>query len=182
MGGELHSRLLGHGNDIFEKSLQSPPEFFMGNRGQVAGGCVAVVHHIPDRPIRDRHLFDGTVHPHGDGIAAPAEGRSHGPHTPRQTEVVTEYRDAGFAKPANDALHLLDLLRTLGTIEQNIVPVRRVDILNRGEDQPRFLNLRAKGPEFLYRPKFIRDFLPNPQGSYFEPVGLIVARVAKGPG
>ena len=162
MGGELHSRLLGHGNDIFEKSLQSPPEFFMGNRGQVAGGCVAVVHHIPDRPIRDRHLFDGTVHPHGDGIAAPQRD-AHTAAYARQTEVVTEYRDAGFAKPANDALHLLDLLRTLGTIEQNIVPVRRVDILNRGEDQPRFLNLRAKGPEFLYRPKFIRISCKSPR-------------------
>jgi hypothetical protein len=65
-------------------------------------------------------------------MAAPQRPR-HTAADPRQTEVIAEYRDTGFPKAANDGLHFLDLLGTLWTIEQNIVPVRRIEIFDRGE-------------------------------------------------
>ena len=60
---------------------------------------------------------------------------TRGSHTttyPSQTEVVSEHRNTSFAKAANDGLHFLDLLRTLRTVEQNVVPVCGIEILDRG--------------------------------------------------
>ena len=131
MGGEPHPRLLGHGNHFFQKSLQASPEFFVRNRGQSASGCVAVVDHVPDHAVRDGHVFGGTVHAEGDRVAAPEWGGYAAAYS-GQTEVVAEYRNSGFAEAANNGLHFLDLLRTLRTIEQNVVPVRGIEILDRG--------------------------------------------------
>src|SRR5208282_3709381 len=103
----------------------------MRNRRQSAGRRVAIVNHIPDHPIRDGHVFGGTIHPEGNCAAAP-QRRSYTAAYACQTEVVAEYRNAGLAETANDGLHFLDLLRTLRTIEQNIVPVRGVEVLDCG--------------------------------------------------
>src|SRR5580704_3892009 len=131
MGRELHSRLLGHGNHVFQKSLQAPPQFFMRNRRQNAGWCVAVIDHVPDRAIRNGHVFGGTVHAQSDCMAASQRG-SYAAADTGKTEVVPEYWNTGFAETANNGLHVFDLLRALRTVEQNIVPMRGIEVLDRG--------------------------------------------------
>src|SRR5580704_6873617 len=128
MGRELHSRPFGHGGHLFQKSLQAPPQFFMRNRSQSAGCCVAVIDHVPDRAIRNGHVFGGTVHAQGDCMAASQWG-GHTAAYASKTEVVPEYRNTSFAETANNGLHVFDLLRTLRAIEENIVPVRGIKVL-----------------------------------------------------
>ena len=162
MGGELHARLLGHGNHFLQKSLQPPPEFFVRNRGQRAGRRVAVVDHVPYHAVWNRYIFGGTVHAEGDCMAA-TERRGHAAADARQTEVVAEHGNAGFTKAANDGLHFFDLLRALRTIEKNVVPVRGIKVFDRRQDQACVFNFGAKGLEFSWLSKVDRDRQPLPK-------------------
>ena len=82
--------------------------------------------------------------------------RSHAAADPSQAEVVSQDWNARFPHASNDRLNLFDLLRPLRTVEKNIVPVCRIEILNRRQYQSRIFNLAAKSLQFLYRPKFFR--------------------------
>src|SRR5258708_29882512 len=95
------------------------------------GGGGVVVNQNPDHAIRNGFVFGRTVHPQGDRMATSQRGGYTAAYA-SQTEIVAEHRNAGFAKTANDGLHFLDLSRTLRTIEQNIVPVRRIEVFDCG--------------------------------------------------
>src|ERR1700679_50914 len=105
----------------------------MRNRWQRACSRVAIVDHIPDHSIWNRHVFGGTIHSYGDGVTT-AKRSGHAAANTGEAEVVAEHWNASVAHAANDGLHFLDLLRTLWTIEQNVVPVRGVKVLDRGQD------------------------------------------------
>jgi hypothetical protein len=48
-------------------------------------------------------------------------------------EVVAHDRDTGLAEPPDNSLDVLNLLVLPRTIEEDVVPVGRVEVLNRGE-------------------------------------------------
>ena len=58
-------------------------------------------------------------------------GSRDAPAYASQTEVVTKHRNARFAQAANHGFDVFDLLWTLRTVEQNVVPVRGIDVLDR---------------------------------------------------
>src|SRR5277367_2954126 len=97
MGGEPYARLLGHGNDFFQKALQAAPEFCVRNRGKITGEWRTVVDHVPDHPIWNGHVFGGTVHAQRDRMPPP-ERSSHATANTCQTKVVTEHRNASLAE------------------------------------------------------------------------------------
>src|ERR1700677_536368 len=177
MRGKPHPRLLGHGNNIFQESLQPAPEFFTRNRWKSTGSRIAVVNPIPDRSIRNWNVVRRAVHPHGDGMPT-AHSSGDTSYYARQTEDVPEHRNASLAQMANDGLDCLDLLRPLRAIEQNVVPVRGIEVLNRSQSQPGIFNFTAHRREFLGRPNLIWITRKSP-GFILRTGGLVVTWVRR---
>src|SRR5579872_293091 len=147
----------------------------MRNRRQRAERRVALVHHVPNHPSGNRHILGRTIHAERNRPSAP-KWRSHTPAYASKTEVIAEHGNTRFAKPPNNSLNFLDLLRTSRTVEQNIVPVRWIKIFDRSQRQPSIFNFSAKGLEFLRDPKLIGIAGIAP-GLVLRAAGLIVPRI-----
>ena len=76
------------------------------------------------------------------------------PH-PGNAEVVAKHRNAGSAQVADDRLDVIELLPLERAIEQHVVPVRRVEILDRGQGQPLGLDGFAEVCQLLDRPELV---------------------------
>ena len=115
----------------------------MGDGRQSTGRCARVVNHVPNHSIRNGDILGGSIHSHCDRTAAPQ--RPADPATNAgQAEVVSEHRDSGLSHPPNNCPDLFDLLRTLRAVQQNVMPVRGVEILDGCQNQARVFNLLAK--------------------------------------
>jgi hypothetical protein len=64
-------------------------------------------------------------------------------------EVVAKHRDASRAHIADDRLDILQLLPLEWAVEQHVVPVRWVEILDRGQGQPLGLDRLAEIGQLL---------------------------------
>ena len=148
MGSEPNPGLLGDRNDLFQKPLQPAPELIARNRFQGTRGCVPVVNHVPDHPVRN-WCVERSVHAHGNRAPAPI-GTGHPCADSRQTEVVAEHRNPGFAQAADNRLNVLNVLRTLGAIEKNVVPVGRVEVLDGFPDQTVALKVALDGGQLIH--------------------------------
>ena len=177
MGGQTHARFFRDWHHFFQESLQAPPEFVVGDRRQISSGSLRVVNHIPDRPIRDGHIFRRAVHPQSNRVA-PALPRGHAPAHSGQTEVVSQHRNARVSQPPNECFYFFDLLRALRAIQQNVVPVRRIDIFNRSQDQSRIFDVAAEGLQFRDGPKFFWIAGEAPR-FVLSAAGLIVPRIRR---
>jgi hypothetical protein len=130
--GELHPALLGDRDDLREEPLVALPELVRRDGGNGAGGGVPVVDHVPDHPVGDRgpdvdrrlviHLRDRL--PSAEGALRPS------PHA-RHAEVVAHDRDPGASDVLDGALEVLHLLDLPRPVEQDVVPVRGVEVLDR---------------------------------------------------
>src|SRR5579863_6389403 len=147
----------------------------MRNRRQRADRRVALVNHVPCHSIRNRHILGRTIHAQRDRSSA-SKRRSHTPAYASKTEVIAEHGNTRFAKPPNNSLNFLDLLRTSRTVEQNIVPVRWIKILDRSQRQPSIFNFSAKSLEFLRDPKLIGIAGISP-GLVLRVAGLVIPRI-----
>src|SRR5580704_4348164 len=95
-----------------------------------------IVNHVPNRSIWNRQVFGGSIHSHSDRASAPQRA-AYAATNAGHAEVVAQNWNAGFAHAANNCSDLFDLLRTLWTIQKNVMPVRGVEILDGGENQAR---------------------------------------------
>ncbi len=59
-------------------------------------------------------------------------------------EIVAHDRDPRLPHPAQDRLHVLDVLRALRAVEQDVVPVRGVEVLDRLELEAGGLDVAAE--------------------------------------
>ena len=95
--------------------------------------------------------------------APPATCRcGHAPAYAAEAEVVTQHRHARLADAANDRFNFFNLLRALRPIQKNVVPVRRVQILDGRKRQPGIFYFLANIFDFVDRPQFFRDRPPLP--------------------
>jgi hypothetical protein len=121
--------------------------------GRVPAASVLVVHHVPDRPIRDGDLFAGTIHSHCDRMPASQRSRYTPAHA-GHTEVVAKHRNAGLAQAA----HMI--VFTCSICCGRVGPSSRISCQCAGSRfstaarlQPSLFDFRPKRPELLYRPK-----------------------------
>ena len=70
------------------------------------------------------------------------------PRNARQAEVIAEHLDAGRSDVADEPLHALHLEVPARTVEQDVGPQGRIEILDRVEGQPMFRHGVADGDEF----------------------------------
>ena len=161
MRGQPHAGFFRHGNYLFQKLLQPLPKFLVGNRSQRPGRRVRIVDHVPDRPVRNRHVFRGTIHPQRH--RSPATCRcGDSPTHAAEAEVVTQHRHARLADAANDRFDLFNLLRALRPIQKNVVPVRRVQILDGRKRQPGIFDFLANIFNFVRPSTIFQDRPPLP--------------------
>jgi hypothetical protein len=69
------------------------------------------------------------------------------PHA-RNAEIVSDHGDSGLARALHDLLEKIELFLLARAIQENIVPVGRVEVLDGCQLQPGIVDLR---PEFLQR-------------------------------
>src|ERR1700686_1275388 len=177
MGRQSDSGLLGNRQEILKKSLQPAPEFFVGNRREGTGRRVPVIDHVPDLAVRDGLFIRRPIHSQGQRASA-TRGRGHAPADACQAEVVSQDWNARVSHPANDGLHILDVLRTPRAIEENVMPVSRIEILDRRQRQACILDFLAEGLEFGNSPKFLRIAGHSPR-LILGAGGLIMARIGR---
>ena len=82
-----------------------------------------------------------------------------------------------LAHAANDGLHIFDVLRAQRAVEKNVVPVRRIEVLNCSKHQTGIFDLFAQPCQFGDRPKFFR-IAGHAPGLILSAGWLIVARIA----
>ena len=85
-------------------------------------------------------------------------------------EVVAEHGNASLAHPSNQRLDVLDVLRSLGSIEQHIVPVGRIDVLDGFEHETGRLDVATDSNEFLGCPE-LSGIAGDAPGRSLPPVG-----------
>src|SRR5579862_8792813 len=110
--------------------------------------------HVPDLAIRDRRV-DRAIHADRFRTAA-GEGSAGAAGNSGDGEVVAHGADARFAHGAQYGVDIAHVLGTPRTVEQNVVPVRGVEVLNAFELQSGSLNLLAqrdqlgRGPQTVW--------------------------------
>lgn len=93
-------------------------------------------------------------------------------------EVVPEHGNFCFSHVANDRLHVFNVPRPLRSIQKNFMPVRRIEIFNASENQPRIFDFLAQLFQFRNRPKLFR-IARNSPGLIFAAGGLILSGIVR---
>ena len=120
-------------------------------------------------------MSTGPSIPYRDG-AAPGEWSVDAATHAGNAEVITEYGNTGLTHAAQYGLHVFDVQGALGAVQQNVMPVGRIEILDCFKLQPRGLDLPLQADHLLQGPKLVRVSGHAPR-LIFVPCGLIVARV-----
>ena len=85
--------------------------------------------------------------------AAPSEGTGSARGDTGEAEVVADHPDSRSSNGANERFEIVELRVLLRTVEQHVVPIRRVEILDRGKFQPCRLEALPQGVEVLLGPR-----------------------------
>ena len=143
----------------------------------VAIGRSVIEVHVPHLPDRDLGLGTEPVRVERDRLrsAACERARVMPPHA-RDGEVVAKARHARLPQQSDALEDLLDLLVALGAVQQNVMPVARIEILDCVEGQAGGRDLRLDVLDLLERPR-ISDALrttpsqrsPTPTTGYAVP-------------
>ncbi len=106
-----------------------------------------------------------------------APPRANGPVVPPpdtcQAEVVAHDRHAGLPEPAHDGLDVVNVRGALRAVEQDVVPVRRIEVLDGGENEAFALHRAAERDEVVHRPEPLG--IPGP-----APAAIGAGRLAVG--
>ena len=175
MRGQSDTRLFSHGNDFFQKALQPAPKFFARDGRQAARRRMLVIDHIPYGSIWNGQVVQWTVHSDRDR-ATPAEWAGDTAANPTDAEVIAKNGNACLSHTTNDGLYILNMLRPLGTIEQNVVPECGINILDHGQDKTGIFNFSPDSRYLTRRPQTVRIACDSPR-LILAARWLIVARV-----
>ena len=127
------------GTTSSRNSCEPAPKLFRRRRRNRAGRHLRIDDHVPRHAARHRRI-DRAVHPDRHRLAA-GKPPGHAATDAGDAEVVAHDRNAGLAEPTNDRLAVLQMLALLRPIEQHIVPMSRIEILNRLELEARLVDL-----------------------------------------
>ncbi len=148
----------------------------MGDGGHIAFQArPRIIDHIPYHAVGHRRVARA-FHADRHRLAARVR-RVRAAANPRETEIVAHHRNARLAETADDRLDVLQLLFLFRSIEQNIVPMRRVKILNGFEFKARGVDLFAKSDKFIQRPDAFGIARQSP--ALVRAGGLVVARIMR---
>src|SRR4029079_18261077 len=104
---------------------------------------------------RDRSLLGSlrTEKPDGHRFAAGVLTLHMTPYA-RNTEVVSHHRDSDLAHAADDGLNAFELFSLARTIEENVMPMGRVEVLDGGKFESLRVHGRLKLAQLVLRPEF----------------------------
>ncbi len=154
VGGEAHPGLLRDGNNRLEEVGQVGPQLLSRHRRDGPGRSVRVIGEIPDLAVGNRRLLrPGRGREPNRLRPAPGERPNHMPPDPGDAEVVAQHGDTGLAHPPHDRLDVLELLGLLRAIEENVVPVGRIEVFDRSQGQTLGLDGLAQVAQLLDRPQ-----------------------------
>ena len=155
VGGEAYAGLFGHGDDFLQEAFQSAPEFLMRDfREDAFAGFV--VPHVPHHALLNRGGVDLRNAVHDDALGVAAGGAAgHAAGHAGEREVVADDGDAGFADIADHLFDLFDLLCALRAIQEDVVPVRGIEVLDGVPAQAGGLDFAAQFHEIGDLPDFV---------------------------
>ena len=136
MQRECYAALLGDRQNALKKPAQPLPEFVAADLADHAVAATRPVAHVPHHAVRNRLArVNGTrVERHRHRAAAGKRAARPAPHA-GDAEVVADGRHAGTAGGADRLLDHFDLRQLVRPVEQDVEPLRRVEVLDRGELQ-----------------------------------------------
>ncbi|OPZ75082.1 MAG: hypothetical protein BWY82_00422 [Verrucomicrobia bacterium ADurb.Bin474] len=89
---------------------------------------IGIIDHVPNHPVWHRKIVWAIGSNHRS--TTPSARQCHPPCDPGETEIVSHDRNPSSAHPTNNGLHVFDVLRTLRSIQQDIMPMSRVKIFD----------------------------------------------------
>src|ERR1700722_171022 len=147
MRGQTYASLLRNGKGLVEETLQSIPQCFVRDERKHAIWRVEVIDHVPNRSVRNG-CVNGAVHAHRSRSSA-GERPLSAAADPGNAEVISEDTYFCLAHSAKNRMHILNMKRAPGAVEQNVVPVRRIEIFDGFKFEPCAFNLLAQLNQFL---------------------------------
>src|SRR5262245_54068127 len=121
MGRQGDASLFGHGDEGVEKIPQPLPEFLRSGGRLGSGGRVWIINHVPNHAQREWAIAR-TVHAHGLGLA-PGEPAFYPTGHSRDGKVVADNGNTSAPDIADEGFEILQLLRLLWAVQEDIVPV-----------------------------------------------------------
>ena len=153
MQRQAHARLFRHGENLIQEPFQPAPQLLRRGGRNRPGRRRGVIDHVPDHAVGHGQIVRAF---HADGRRLTARIVALGPaRDAGDGKIIAHDRNPRLSQPADDRLDVLDVQGALRAIEQNVVPVGRVEVLDGLQPQPRGLHLDADLHQLRERPQLM---------------------------